>query len=51
MIGSRKNDKGSSGIGLQNTRDRLNLLYPNSHWLTVNEVENEFVVKLTLKLE
>lgn len=51
LIGNRKNDKTSSGIGLQNTRDRLKLLYPENHWLTVKEIENEFVVKLTLKLE
>jgi len=51
LIGSRKNDKNSSGIGLQNTRDRLKLLYPNNHWLSIKEVDNEFVVELTLKLE
>ena len=51
LIGSRKNDKNSSGIGLQNTQDRLKLLYPNNHWLNIKEVDNEFVVKLTLKLE
>ncbi|MDN3666130.1 sensor histidine kinase [Algibacter miyuki] len=50
LIGSRKSDKTSSGIGLQNTRERLKLLYPETHWLTVTEVENDFVVNLTLKL-
>ena len=50
LIGSRKNDKTSSGIGLQNTKDRLSLLYPDSHWLTIKEIDNEFVVNLTLKL-
>lgn len=51
LIGSRKNDKNSSGIGLKNTKERLNLLYNDKHWLSVEEVNNEFVVSLTLKLE
>jgi LytS/YehU family sensor histidine kinase len=51
LIGSRKSDKSSSGIGLQNTKDRLSLLYQEKHWLTIKEIDNEFVVNLTLKLE
>jgi LytS/YehU family sensor histidine kinase len=51
LIGSRKSDKSSSGIGLQNTKELLNLLYREKHWLTIKEIDNEFVVNLTLKLE
>lgn len=51
LIGSRKKDTGNSGIGLQNTRERLDLLYHEKHWLLVEEKNNRFVVNLTLKLE
>lgn len=50
LIGKRKNDTDSSGIGLQNTKERLELLYPNKHELVVEEKDNRFIVKLTLKL-
>jgi two-component system, LytTR family, sensor kinase len=42
----------SSGIGLANTRRRLDLLYPNRYTLTVTErtPDNEFVVHLVLDL-
>ncbi len=38
----------SSGIGLKNVTRRLELLYPDSHKLDVNERNNLFVVNLTL---
>jgi LytS/YehU family sensor histidine kinase len=42
----------SSGIGLSNTRRRLDLLYPGDYTLSVTEKtsENEFQVQLTLNL-
>ncbi|MDQ4140070.1 MAG: histidine kinase [Bacteroidota bacterium] len=42
----------SSGIGLVNTRRRLDLLYPGNYQLTVaeNTPENEYQVNLTLNL-
>jgi two-component system LytT family sensor kinase len=42
----------SNGIGLVNTRRRLDLLYPNSYQLTVmeNTPENTYQVHLTLQL-
>lgn len=42
----------SSGIGLANTRRRLDLLYPGQYTLNVTEQtgENEYVVLLTLQL-
>jgi len=41
-----------NGIGLANTRRRLDLLYPDQYQLAVTEEtpENEYVVRLTLKL-
>lgn len=37
------------GIGLENVKKRLTILYPNKHQLTVSENENSFYVKLNLK--
>ena len=50
VIGHRKKDVNNSGIGLQNTTDRIALLYKHKHNLEVNEVDNKFVVYLKLKL-
>jgi LytS/YehU family sensor histidine kinase len=44
-------EKERGGIGLTNTRQRLRLLYPNRHQLTIQEKENEFRVQLMLELE
>jgi hypothetical protein len=39
-----------SGIGLENTRARLNLLYPNQHTLTIRDEAGTFTVDLRLTL-
>lgn len=41
----------STGVGLENIRKRLELLYPQKHALTIIEKEHEFVVKLRLDYE
>lgn len=41
----------SKGIGLQNVKDRLAILYPNAHHLVIEEEGNIYKVKLELKLE
>ena len=38
------------GIGLTNTKKRLDLLYPNSHDLEIGEKEGKFEVQLKIKL-
>jgi LytS/YehU family sensor histidine kinase len=38
------------GIGLNNIRRRLNLLYPGKHQLKISSDENLFNVKLTLSI-
>lgn len=39
------------GLGLQNVKRRLNLLYPGKHQLTVQSEEEVFIVSLELELE
>lgn len=39
-----------SGIGLDNVRRRLNLLYPDSHKLNIKESETEFQVHLEINI-
>jgi sensor histidine kinase YesM len=51
IIGNKAKDKESFGIGMQNTKNRLELLYPNKHWLTTVEKDNKFWVDLKLKLD
>lgn len=38
----------STGVGLQNTRERLRLLYPNAHQLTIDDSPTDFCVHLHL---
>lgn len=40
----------SNGLGIENARRRLNLLYPGKHDLKIEDKENEFLVNLTLVL-
>lgn len=40
----------SSGIGLQNVRRRLSLLYPADHSLLITDNDGWFIVSLTIKL-
>lgn len=43
-------EKDKSGIGLENVKQRLQLLYPDQHSLTIRENEKEFFIYLTLTL-
>ena len=51
LIGSRKKDLNNSGIGLQNTRERIKLLYGDKHTLNVYEEDSSFIVNLELNLD
>jgi hypothetical protein len=42
-------EKHSLGIGLANVRNRLQLLYPGRHELSIRETASEFFVHLTIK--
>jgi len=44
-------DKLSRGIGLQNVKKRLDLLYPDAHDLDIRESNNQYTVKLELQLK
>ena len=40
-----------SGLGIINTKHRLNLLYPSKHLLVINDTEKEFSVSLHINLQ
>lgn len=44
-------EKLTSGIGLENVKKRLELLYPNAHNLNISTAKNEYVVHLALQLK
>ena len=48
--GQNKAKDGQGGIGLENTRRRLAILYPNRHNLTIQKSPNEFYVQLKIDL-
>jgi len=41
----------NEGLGIETIRQRLNLLYPRKHVLTIEALENWFTVSLKIKLE
>ncbi|RZA00481.1 MAG: sensor histidine kinase [Sphingobacteriaceae bacterium] len=43
-------EKYNNGIGLENVKQRLQLLYPGKHELTIRETAKEFFIHLTLSL-
>jgi LytS/YehU family sensor histidine kinase len=54
VLNSKPTNRGSDhqpGIGIENVRKRLALLYPDKHELLINEEEEVFIVILKLELE
>jgi len=49
FLPSKAKDK-TSGIGIQNVKRRLALLYPKSHTLSISESDNKYIVELELRL-
>jgi two-component system, LytTR family, sensor kinase len=43
-------EKDKSGIGLENVKKRLQLLYPKKHELMIRETGREFFVHLSIQL-
>ena len=50
-IGTFKAKTKSSGVGLENVKNRLNYLYPHSHVLLINNDGKTYEVNLTLNLK
>lgn len=48
--GNNTNEQASSGIGIENLRKRLNLLYPGKHDLEIGRTAEKFEVKLNIRL-
>ena len=48
---SEYSNKSSSGIGINNVRTRLELLYPGRHELRISKTEDAFIVTLNVELE
>lgn len=46
----QKNIFERSGLGIENTKHRLNLIYPSKHLLVINDTEKEFSVSLHINL-
>jgi LytS/YehU family sensor histidine kinase len=44
-------EKDKSGIGLNNVKQRLELLYPHKHELIIRETGKEFFIHLTIDLD
>jgi sensor histidine kinase YesM len=51
IFGHNETTEESSGLGLENVKKRLALLYPGSHSLTINIENKEFNVKLIIRLK
>jgi len=47
----QKTKSQNSGIGLVNIKNRLNILYPNSHELNILNDKNSYIVNLIIKLK
>ena len=47
----KKDEVSSTGVGMENIRKRLELLYPAKHLLTVNEKSHEYEVELRLNYD
>lgn len=45
-----KRMEGKSGIGLENVRRRLDLLYPGKHSLQISEADRKYIVRLEIDL-
>jgi two-component sensor histidine kinase len=47
-VSSEPTDKQTGGVGLENIRNRLHLIYPDNHTFDVTETDSTFKVELTI---
>jgi len=47
----QRNISEKSELGIENTKHRLNLIYPSKHLLVINESEKQFIVSLYIDLQ
>ncbi len=47
----KKLEIGNSGIGLQNAKKRLDLIYPDKHRLKIKSKDEKFIVELTIQVK
>src|SRR6185312_7161146 len=49
-VKTQKSAESTSGLGIENTQNRLQLLYPGNHKLVINNNANDFSIFLSLYL-
>jgi hypothetical protein len=49
-VQTNNNTLNKSGLGIDNTKQRLQLLYPDSHLLKIDKLDNSFIVELNLNI-
>ena len=42
--------EGPSGIGLENVKKRLELMYPNRFELNISDIDNTYLIELSIQL-
>ncbi len=47
----QRSAESESGVGVQNTKNRLQMIYPGKHKLQINNTEKEYSVSLTIDLK
>lgn len=50
MVVHEISDDLKTETGIENTKKRLNFIYPNKHLLEISEIENEFIIRLNINL-
>ena len=50
-VNVQRNITERSGLGIENTKHRLNLIYPSNHLLVINDTEKQFIVSLYINLQ
>ena len=49
-VDTQSNAIEKNGLGIENTKHRMELIYPSKHLLTIKETETDFIVSLHINL-